>query len=136
MVHAGYVNNGQKEILHSLSGIPQGSVISPLLSNIYLHEFDIFMENIKKEYMQLGRDGSKTTGAYNSAHSEVVKARKRVKTLLQNDIIQKASKGNISPNEELRKAKHYLRKCITVMRETPSKEKFLTRIYYLRYADD
>lgn len=31
-------------------GTPQGGILSPLLSNIYLHELDIFMEKLKIEY--------------------------------------------------------------------------------------
>ena len=32
------------------SGIAQGSGISPILANIYLNEFDVFMQNYKKMF--------------------------------------------------------------------------------------
>jgi len=135
MVHAGYVNTGQKDIIHSLSGVPQGGVISPLLSNIYLHEFDKFMEDLKKEYTQTGVV-SKTTQKYSDINSKVIKARKEFKNILAREIDNMSENEILFKKQELQKARFNLKQCIQIMRNTPSKEKVLTRVYYVRYADD
>jgi retron-type reverse transcriptase len=32
------------------SGVPQGSIVSPVLANVYLHELDLFMKNLKEQF--------------------------------------------------------------------------------------
>ena len=42
MLKAGYLEDWQYH--DTLSGVPQGGVVSPVLSNIYLHKLDEFVE--------------------------------------------------------------------------------------------
>lgn len=44
MLKAGYVENWKFE--RTYSGTPQGGIVSPLLANIYLHELDVFMQEM------------------------------------------------------------------------------------------
>jgi group II intron reverse transcriptase/maturase len=50
MVKAGYVEWEKKNraTITSETGVPQGGIISPLLSNLVLHELDVFIENLAK----------------------------------------------------------------------------------------
>jgi group II intron reverse transcriptase/maturase len=48
MLRAGYME--QWTYNETFSGTPQGSGVSPILANIYLSEFDMFIENYKAEF--------------------------------------------------------------------------------------
>jgi group II intron reverse transcriptase/maturase len=61
------------KIIEHISGTPQGGILSPLLSNIYLHELDTFMDNIMDEYQ-----GMKNTPKTNPMYRKYMdKARER-----------------------------------------------------------
>ena len=53
LVRAGYIESGKQKDSHL--GVPQGGVLSPLLSNIYLNEFDEFMNSKIEELSSKGR---------------------------------------------------------------------------------
>ena len=39
-----------KVIFHNFVDTPQGSIISPILCNIFMHQLDVFIKNLKKEF--------------------------------------------------------------------------------------
>lgn len=118
LVNAGYVNNGEYEV--SNLGVPQGGVLSPLLSNIYLHEFDEYMEEIIKEYGNNKRV-SKANPKYLKLNKQIAKLEK-IKTKDMDEMTWNT----------LKELRDKVRKEPSVIRT----EETGTRIYYNRYADD
>jgi group II intron reverse transcriptase/maturase len=59
---------------NNISGTPQGSIISPILANIYMTQLDQFIENLKSEF-DLGHK-SRETKIYNRFHYLKAKAKK------------------------------------------------------------
>lgn len=111
MLKAGYMEEWQYH--KSYSGTPQGGVVSPLLSNIYLDVLDRYVaETLIPEFTE-----GKTRAAskeYAKVYRQVCKAR---------------AKGNKDAAEKWRK----------VMRQMPSGETHdpnFKRLRYVRYADD
>lgn len=49
-LQAGYIDPDTKQLNTSSVGTPQGSVLSPLLCNIVLHELDKFIEELRRSY--------------------------------------------------------------------------------------
>lgn len=105
---AGFVENGR--LLPSKKGLFQGSAISPILNNIYLHEFDRFMGNLIDVFTTSNKTPRKSS------------AFRRF-----NYLMEKA----VNPSE--------LRRLRRERWKTGNKDPFdpnFKRLYYVRYVDD
>ncbi|MCA1704210.1 MAG: reverse transcriptase/maturase family protein, partial [Actinobacteria bacterium] len=111
MLKAGYLEDW---IWHAtLSGAPQGGVASPILSNIYLHRLDNFIENVLiPQYTQGTR--RRNNPAYQQVIREQMRARKR---------------GDRVTDRTLR------RRLRSIPRGDPQDPSY-RRLRYVRYADD
>lgn len=111
MLKAGYVDDWQ--YLVSFSGVPQGGIVSPILSNILLHELDKFVEDKLIPQYSVGKirrtnpEYSKILSEKAIAYKEENKVRYRQLTKIQRTLPQ----GN------------------------PQDANF-KRLRYIRYADD
>jgi retron-type reverse transcriptase len=97
---------------HSIIGTPQGSIISPILANIYLHELDILVEKLKASY-----DKGKLAN--------------------RNPLYRKFEYLRIKANKagDFQLGLKYLKEMQRLKSRLPYDPNF-RRIYYVRYADD
>jgi group II intron reverse transcriptase/maturase len=111
---AGFIEFGNLHDNLSI-GTPQGSILSPLLCNIFLHKLDLFMEEIKTEY-QKGTKRQRSVEnmkLVNQAKYWRNKGYNKTRPELYNIIIQKLLKS-----DSIRRDDSYV------------------RVHYIRYADD
>ncbi|MEU7691107.1 reverse transcriptase/maturase family protein [Microbispora hainanensis] len=111
MLMAGYLEDWVWKA--TLSGVPQGGVVSPILSNIYLHRLDDFVEKVLIPHYTRGRIRRQDT-----AYARVRAARDRAH-----------KRGDHATARELRKQ----------LRSMPSgdpRDPGFRRLRYVRYCDD
>lgn len=101
--------------MDSLSGTPQGSIVSPILANIFLHELDCFVDSLKAKHDKGERKRA------NPAYTAIVKERRRIK-----------SGKKVATPETLRQLEQQMRKTPSLMHDDPN----YVRVKYARYADD
>lgn len=111
MLKAGYVEDWKFN--QTISGTPQGGVISPLLANIYLNQFDQWVDTVLIPQYTKGKR-QKSNPAYNRLNAEIEKCRKAGDTKTAHQLVLKR-------------------------REIPSvdtRDATYRRLRYVRYADD
>ena len=126
MLKAGYMEDWRFH--RTLSGTPQGGIVSPLLANVYLHELDEWMQN-KIVGFNRGSKRTKTT-EYRRYRSRVAKLRRRVE-------VQHASEA--PDNGKVASMIDEIGRQSAELRRTPATDSFdpnYRRLRYCRYADD
>jgi len=111
LLDAGYLEDWKFN--RTLSGVPQGSIVSPILSNILLNKLDRFVETaLIPQY---------TRGEKRKLNQEYVKLHKQMHKLLRN-----------GQKEAALKVRKRLQKLPSIDPQSPD----YRRLKYVRYADD
>ena len=125
MLKAGYLENWK--YVGTYSGAPQGGIISPILSNIYLDELDKYIEKLQYQF-NMGEEKGKNLEYYQRIN-KIYRHRKRI------DLI----KDNPAFAEEVNERKRAIAEHMETMQCMPSTDTHdpsFKRLRYLRYADD
>lgn len=123
MLSAGYMEDWKFH--RTYSGAPQGSIVSPILANIYLHELDEFVSCL--DY-QRGKKRSQT-----SAYRHIVYQKNRLRKQIKGMVSEGANAQSIdSAHKELDELGKVQR---SIPRNDPVDPDF-RRLWYCRYADD
>jgi len=155
---AGIFDELQNKRLDSLTGVPQGGIVSPTLWNIYMHEFDRFIvSDIADLYRAINKKQnrlSKNSRRYRSIlgyRTRLLNNYKRYTHVggtirignrtLQLTVSPHGSKLRDLPQEHREAALHHknaARRYSLLLLQTPSKHPrdVPLRFHYVRYADD
>lgn len=119
---AGYVEDWKFH--KTYSGTPQGGIISPVLSNIYLHELDTYIEKYKNEF-NIGRKKRKST-EYKRLEGRMYWWRKKMRTL----------EPHSDERKQIALKLKEMSKQLTSLPYSDQLDPKYKRLKYVRYCDD
>ena len=115
VLNAGYLYSNRHET--DIIGIPKGSIISPILANIFLHELDVFVEGLNNEY-----NSTKLISHPLTPESEIIK------------YLEAKSKNFEDKELKNRELKNNIKYLKTVENKVVGSH--FRKLMYIRYADD
>lgn len=125
MLDAGYLEDWTYHTTYS--GVPQGSIVSPILANVLLHELDRFMQDLKARFDAGER--RRINPVYGRYKGKIGRLRKKWDSL----------KGKEEALPILQGIKREIQRLDRLRKSIPSGDPFdegYKRLYYCRYADD
>lgn len=125
-VGADYIDLTTGKNDYGIIGIPQGGILSPILSNIYLHELDKHIERLEREEREKGINICVDNPKYKVLHTKISNKRQSLKRI--KSMTKEKEREYLTEIQELEKARS----------ELPSKNtNYKTfQLHYIRYADD
>lgn len=111
----------EERIIRSKTGVPQGSIVSPILANIYYHELDEFVLKLKTE-LEITTKPLKSK-AYKALEYKINKVYKELEQFEPQSL-------------ERQKIAKELKKLRKQRLKTPGLKNRSIRVEYVRYADD
>lgn len=123
---AGYVEDWTFH--NTYSETPQGSIISPIMSNIYLNELDRYMEIYMKEFER----GKRRQKSAEYAHWEYKLKYLRYEVYAKDKWVDLTAEERKTANDQIHAVRSKMLKC----EYSDPQDSGYRRLFYVRYADD